>query len=1195
MNCPYHPSNEISTICIANHNCQRKYCPECQYEHGGEINQYLPIELFSKKLKKKSQAYNLDNDQEQVKQHREFKILFANTQTNLKKVFHDVNQSIQGINEAIKKQAQVYLNLINTQFSLSESSYSDLDLMVKILERNGLDKWRFSKQYYYNLFEQLKSALKFEIEKFIRMINSLFSDILQVEQIKKQEGLKQQGEILIKTNFDIHYSAQRQIKYIYQGETLWIFNQYDILQQPQILKNLEQIKNLKWIGEVGKNMKKIGFWSSQWKGESSEGCGGEYTLDGNKRGKWKEMIKNYYDNSKVYEVGEYVNEFRSGIWKYIYNNQEIGGGEYIQSGQKNGQWIELSEEFSNKSQVTYNGEYKNDKKVGRWNTVAFGIQIGGGSYDEEGIEIKNGTWIELNTKFLEYSQIYYFGDYKNGQKVGKWSTWWNMANENKEIGGGSYDQGNNGMKMGKWIELSEDFQYLSQIIYQGEYLKGKKTGRWDILYRMITNENFTLIGGGLFDERGYGIKIGKWIEVNEGFGLNCVVTYNGEYENGKKVGRWSTIRDGLEIGGGSYDEKEKETKIGQWIELNDGFWEQSQVFYEGEYKNNKKVGKWEIFLNFEGAQKQIGYGSYDKEGIKIGKWVELNHRFQNCFQIFHVGHYKNGRKIGRWDIASLKMIKNYYDNSKVYEVGEYVNEFRSGIWKYIYNNQEIGGGEYIQSGQKNGQWIELSEEFSNKSQVTYNGEYKNDKKVGRWNTVAFGIQIGGGSYDEEGIEIKNGTWIELNTKFLEYSQIYYFGDYKNGQKVGKWSTWWNMANENKEIGGGSYDQGNNGMKMGKWIELSEDFQYLSQIIYQGEYLKGKKTGRWDILYRMITNENFTLIGGGLFDERGYGIKIGKWIEVNEGFGLNCVVTYNGEYENGKKVGRWSTIRDGLEIGGGSYDEKEKETKIGQWIELNDGFWEQSQVFYEGEYKNNKKVGKWEIFLNFEGAQKQIGYGSYDKEGIKIGKWVELNHRFQNCFQIFHVGHYKNGRKIGRWDIASLSQLIGGGTYDEQSDCAKVGEWIELSDEFQNSLKVLYNGQYNKGSKVGKWDISVCGKQIGGGNYEENGDGNKIGEWVELSKGFSSLQQVIYKGEYKNSKKIGRWNILYTKMFENQFKEIGGGSYDDNLKIGNWIELIDGFGLNGLVTLNGYYNNGKKVGNWMAFDCFKNEKLGDKFY
>lgn len=33
---------------------------------------------------------------------------------------------------------------------------------------------------------------------------------------------------------------------------------------------------------------------------------------------------------------------------------------------KNGRWIESSNECNEDKHVTFNGEYKNDKKIGRW-------------------------------------------------------------------------------------------------------------------------------------------------------------------------------------------------------------------------------------------------------------------------------------------------------------------------------------------------------------------------------------------------------------------------------------------------------------------------------------------------------------------------------------------------------------------------------------------------------------------------------------------------------------------------------------------------------------------------------------------------------------------------------------------------------------------------------------------------------------
>lgn len=49
-------------------------------------------------------------------------------------------------------------------------------------------------------------------------------------------------------------------------------------------------------------------------------------------------------------------------------------------------------------------------------------------------------------------------------------------------------------------------------------------------------------------------------------------------------------------GGGSYDEEGQEIKIGKWTEKSDGYLDRSQVTYNGEYKNDKKVGRWDIMF-----------------------------------------------------------------------------------------------------------------------------------------------------------------------------------------------------------------------------------------------------------------------------------------------------------------------------------------------------------------------------------------------------------------------------------------------------------------------------------------------------------------------------------------------------------------------------------------------------------------------
>ncbi|CAD8089226.1 unnamed protein product [Paramecium primaurelia] len=137
--------------------------------------------------------------------------------------------------------------------------------------------------------------------------------------------------------------------------------------------------------------------------------------------------------AKIYEIGVYHNGTKRGNWKLIYGFQEIGGGSYNKQGQKNGKWIEQSDGFWKKSQVTYSGEYNNGKKVGLWeifcNQEGKNKQlqlIGCGQYAEKqgyndfGGSIKIGKWIEISDDLWDKSNVFYNGIYKNGQKIGRW-------------------------------------------------------------------------------------------------------------------------------------------------------------------------------------------------------------------------------------------------------------------------------------------------------------------------------------------------------------------------------------------------------------------------------------------------------------------------------------------------------------------------------------------------------------------------------------------------------------------------------------------------------------------------------------------------------------------------------------------------------------------------------------------------------
>ncbi|CAD8042795.1 unnamed protein product [Paramecium primaurelia] len=134
--------------------------------------------------------------------------------------------------------------------------------------------------------------------------------------------------------------------------------------------------------------------------------------------------------------------------------------------------------MNNLDQILYfqwQGNYgQNLKKNGKWTATWHGEKLErvGGYYTEQGK--KQGLWIEIKKNYWNRGKVYEIGEYCNDQRIGKWI--WIFLE--KVIGGGSYNK--ESKKHGKWMELSQNFWDLSQLIYHGEYQNGKKVGIWDI-------------------------------------------------------------------------------------------------------------------------------------------------------------------------------------------------------------------------------------------------------------------------------------------------------------------------------------------------------------------------------------------------------------------------------------------------------------------------------------------------------------------------------------------------------------------------------------------------------------------------------------------------------------------------------------------------------------------------------------------
>ncbi|CAD8205154.1 unnamed protein product [Paramecium octaurelia] len=167
-----------------------------------------------------------------------------------------------------------------------------------------------------------------------------------------------------------------------------------------------------------------------------------------------------------------------------------------------------------------------------------------------------------------------------------------------------------------------------------------------------------------------------------------------------------------------------------------------------------------------------------------------------------------------------------------------------------------------------------------------------------------------------------------------------------------------------------------------------------------------------------------------------------------------------------------------------------------------------------------------------------GRGLYNEK--KVRSMVNGKCQVRNSviiFKLFFMVNTKMAERLvdGIFCIKSLNQC----RIQNSLIFYKISYWTELSDRFLNQSEVISRGQYKNGKRVGRWDILLMITKIAtffqlidGGFYPESSR-LKGGQWIELSDGFWFDQQVTLQGEYQNCKNVGRWNINYRNRCSNK--------------------------------------------------------------
>ncbi|CAD8197925.1 unnamed protein product [Paramecium octaurelia] len=458
--------------------------------------------------------------------------------------------------------------------------------------------------------------------------------------------------------------------------------------------------------------------------------------------------------------------------------------------------------------------------------------------------------------------------------------------------------------------------------------------------------------------------------------------------------------------------------------------------------------------------------------------------------------------------------------------------------------------------------------------------------------------------------------IPINFILRQIHSFQWVGNYEEKKKVGTWSAKWN----NQALLGVGGQYCNKGKKQGLWKEIFKNYSEKSQVYEEGLYKDDLRVAIWNIFYennRMYYLQKFNQCQWWRVLQRA---RVEDWsmVGVEQHIlmvnftqsildSLTCSdnqLLYFGEYLNGQKINSWESLKKRLPIFlnlNGCKKKQNQPFEILQIINNKSSKQRSAQISYCGEYRGDKKFGVWDFYYQTfcNRPSKLIGGGVYDEQGCKTGKWVEPCEQFTSNCWLFFEGQYRNGIKVGKWEIScqkeektdTETEKIGYGLYDDQG--LKEGVWLELDDSFCSSYReVIYQGDYWKNHKIGKWEIKYKRKPyslfepIAGGSFDEQGQ--KIGVWRELTERFSSLNELIYQGQYDRGVKIGQWEILFRSSFRNSFDNIGcGGSFNQaNLKNGMWIEQDDDFSECNTILHIGQYQDGLKVG------CWNQEKLKD---
>ena len=296
--------------------------------------------------------------------------------------------------------------------------------------------------------------------------------------------------------------------------------------------------------------------------------------------------------------------------------------------------------------------------------------------------LKDGSWFEVDVKNGTQKKANYIKGVPEGEQITYLFP--GPREKNKRL---EYIKYEDGKIVGTWTTWSKDNE--GRLITRGEITFEDGAGRW----KERDPNTRALIKAGNYESWE---KSGLW----KSWSPEGVLVSEGEYVNGNRANQWVWYEKGKDTG-----------------------WEEN-------YSNGLLNGK---FYNLSPYSPNRGKGSY-VDGIKTGDWQEYFIKKEGSLALKQAGSYQFGKKEGIWSHYKKEdnsIIESNITKSRKVASGTYKKDIKSGEWTegpdIDFGSRFYGKGQYLNN-KKSGEWKYVAPQEN----PTIVGEFSDGEPSGEW-------------------------------------------------------------------------------------------------------------------------------------------------------------------------------------------------------------------------------------------------------------------------------------------------------------------------------------------------------------------------------------------------------------------------------------------------------------------------------